>query len=263
MAKKTKETYHASGKADHRLVNQGNRYAIARHADFSKGTSWQARAYMDGYTEAQDIERGHYTPAAIWMRTAHAERVGILHQASVPSYYAGRAFDTMRPAIQARIAAVIIGEPAPADDADDDQPETAETDVMESLGVSTVSAAARMCERAARAQLVDDNRERAAHLRAKHDCIAHLKPGKRMQGPRHAPGLAWPSGQRVVRSVFIRRDTGARPTPTAVCVWQWVAFDEDDKVLHVVEHADLWTVREIAAYNIADMYRFVRSHKGH
>lgn len=263
MAKQTKETYHAQGKADHAAVKLGNHYALARQAWANGSQSWQANAYRDGMQEAQDIENGYFEPERVWMRTPHAERLAILHRANCAPRLAGKAFSSIGPYAQVLIAAVINGEPGidavvPASAltrADVDPTQHAWNDGEEDTPAPVAQSA--------RDVLVSAMRQRAMELRIKHDCIKHLKPGKRLQGPRHAPGLCWPSGERVARSHFVRRDTWARPTPSAVYVWQWVAFNEAGEVLTVVEFSDLWTVREIAAYSIADMYRFVRSHKGH
>lgn len=114
-----------------------------------------------------------------------------------------------------------------------------------------------------RARLIMQARQRAVELRRKHgSSIAALQLGKRMQGPRHAPGLQWPSGERIASSQF-RRIEGPDAHGKPAITWQWAAFDEAGHVLQVCEFSDLWALREIAAYNVADMYRFVRCHKGH
>lgn len=420
MAKQTKETYWKQGNADHAAVKLGNKHALARQAWANGSQSWQARAYRDGMQEAQDIENGYYTPAAVWMRTPMAERIALLHQAGT-QYGAARAFDSLPARVQFKLAHVINGtayllasDAAPAvshespaqprviafDDwmvwardaqgrivetctemwpewlDEDRDPSDMETDeyraavlrilrtkrpqwrdtmrsVLENaardeddpkallrlvlsdvLALEAKQAAfiaaqhqderiaaaignawtvlrpihptvaaifeirrgldARIhwfhratgtlsdvafdslyaAERAAlawlrsqpvrpadsddRERMIVANRVRSAALRIKHGTIATLGLGKRMQGPRHAPGLHWPNGEVIARSQFQQVERH-NAHGELVNVWQWAALDDDGFLLQVMEFADLWELREEAAFQIADGSRFARS----
>lgn len=109
-----------------------------------------------------------------------------------------------------------------------------------------------------RERMVSANRARSEALRIKHGSIATLELGKRMQGPRHAPGLQWPTGDCIVSSQF-RRIEGPNAHGKPSIMWQWAAFDYSGHVLQVMEFEDLWELREEAAFQIADGSRFARS----
>lgn len=107
-------------------------------------------------------------------------------------------------------------------------------------------------------RMIVANRVRSAALRIKHGTIATLGLGKRMQGPRHAPGLHWPNGEVIARSQFQQVERH-NAHGKLVNVWQWAALDEAGCLLQVMEFADLWELREEAAFQIADGSRFARS----
>lgn len=110
---KTKDDYFNRGERDYSLVMVGNHYAQNRYSAFTGSRSWQALAYMAGFQHARDVETGYYEPARVWMRTGHAERLAMLHAAKLGAWLAGKPFDAIGPAGQARLARLMDGEPAP------------------------------------------------------------------------------------------------------------------------------------------------------
>ncbi len=90
-----KQRFYDQGRADH--AKPGCGFARDRMAKY---TGWQGQAYRDGFRHAQEVQDGHHTPAAIWMRTPHAERLALLHDAKLAAYLAGKPFADMRQAAQ-------------------------------------------------------------------------------------------------------------------------------------------------------------------
>lgn len=116
-----------------------------------------------------------------------------------------------------------------------------------------------------RERMIAANRIRAEQLRRKYGFISTMESIPltcKLQGPRHAPGIHWPNGEVIARSQFRqveRHDAHGK----LGYVWQWAALDADGHLLQVMEFADLWELREEAAFQIADGTRFARSQWGH
>lgn len=112
-----------------------------------------------------------------------------------------------------------------------------------------------------RERMVSANRSRAEQLRQKYGYINSMESiplSCKLQGPRHAPGVQWPTGERIASSRF--QQISSRDAHGNECYrWQWAAFDEGGWLLQVMEFEDLWELREEAAFQIADGSRFARS----
>ncbi len=108
--KKDKQYYFEQGQRDYALVGAKNHYAYNRWCDFVSRQSWQAQAYMDGYTYGEEIANGHHYPLAVWMRTARATRLAYCAGAGVPASYAGSSWYNIPTRHKAALAYYMVRE---------------------------------------------------------------------------------------------------------------------------------------------------------